>query len=89
MLIERTQEALREHGLGGWLFFDHHHRDPLAYRILQLPDSAKATRRWYYFIPSQGEPRKLVHRIESQILDSLPGTKQAYSSWQEQQRTLH
>jgi Xaa-Pro aminopeptidase len=30
-----------------------------------------------------GEPRKLVHRIEQGRLDSLPGTKTQYSSWQE------
>jgi Xaa-Pro aminopeptidase len=44
---------------------------------------AHVTRRWYYLIPASGEPRKLVHRIESGRLDSLPGTKGQYSSWQE------
>jgi Xaa-Pro dipeptidase len=88
MLIERIQQSLRDDGLGGWLFFDHHRRDPLAYRILGVPDSVGATRRWYYLIPSSGEPRKLVHRIESGALDSLPGIMGTYASWTEQQNRL-
>ena len=85
MNLSELQEAIRAEGLDGWLFFDHHHRDSLAYRILGLSDSLHVTRRWYYFIPAQGEPRKLVHRIEAGHLDNLPGTKQAYSRWQEHQ----
>jgi Xaa-Pro dipeptidase len=88
MLTERMQQALRAAGLDGWLFFDHHRRDPLAYRILRLPEELQPTRRWYYLVPSQGEPRKLVHRIEGGSLDSLPGSKQFYSSWTEQQQQL-
>lgn len=88
MLIDRIQQSLRNSGLDGWLFFDHHRRDPLAYRILGIPDSVSATRRWYYFIPSSGEPRKLVHRIESEALDSLPGIKATYASWAAQQDRL-
>jgi len=88
MQLDAIQSALREHALDGWLFYDHHNRDPLGYRILGLPENGHVTRRWYYFIPAQGEPRKLVHRIESFKLDSLPGTKKAYSSWQELESEL-
>lgn len=88
MLVNRIQEALRESGLDGWLFFDHHRRDPLAYQILGIANDRMATRRWYYFVPKDGEPRKLVHRIESGALDSLPGTKDAYSRWNDQQIKL-
>ena len=83
MKIEAIQDALREQGLDAWLFYDHHHRDPIAYSILGLPANAHVTRRWYYAIPAAGEPRKLVHRVESGRLDSLPGSKGVYSSWQE------
>jgi Xaa-Pro dipeptidase len=83
MQIDAIQDALLERGLDAWLFYDHHHRDPLAYSILGLPANAHVTRRWYYVIPAAGEPRKLVHRIESGRLDSLPGSKGVYSSWQE------
>jgi len=75
------QAALREEGLDGWLFFDHHSRDPLAYRILDFTPHGTMSRRWYYLIPAEGEPRALVHRIESHVLDPLPGARQIYSSW--------
>jgi Xaa-Pro dipeptidase len=83
MDLAAIQSALREASLDAWLFYDHHHRDPLAYRILALDPEAHITRRWFYFIPAHGEPQKLVHRIESTRLDTLPGTKLEYSSWQE------
>ena len=83
MNLGDIQSALRDQRLDGWLFFDHHYRDPLAYRILGLGDNLHVTRRWFYYIPAVGEPKKLVHRIESGRLDSLPGTKAVYSSWQE------
>jgi Xaa-Pro aminopeptidase len=83
MQIDAIQAALRDQGIDAWLFYDHHHRDPIAYRILGLPENAHITRRWYYVIPAEGEPRKLVHRIESGRLDALPGSKGLYSSWQE------
>ena len=83
MQLEAIQAALREQKMDAWLFYDHHYRDPIAYRILGLPENAHVTRRWYYLIPAEGEPRKLVHRIEAGRLDSLPGSKGVYSSWQE------
>ena len=88
MNLQDIQAALREQRFDAWLFYDHHHRDPIAYRVLGLPESLFATRRWYYLIPAQGEPVKLVHRIEAGHLDSLPGRKLEYSSWKEQQDNL-
>jgi Xaa-Pro aminopeptidase len=83
MNLEAIQLALREAGHDGWLFYDHHHRDPIAGRILGLDPQAHITRRWYYYVPATGEPRKLVHRVEQGRLDALPGAKGLYSSWQE------
>jgi Xaa-Pro dipeptidase len=83
MNLPAIQAALRERNIDAWLFYDHHHRDPIAYRVLGLPNSMMVTRRWFYLIPANGEPRKLVHRIEAGHLDSLPGSKKVYSGWQE------
>ncbi|MGH9519921.1 MAG: M24 family metallopeptidase, partial [Terriglobales bacterium] len=83
MNLEAMQAALREAGHDGWLFYDHHHRDPIGESILGMDAGALVTRRWYYFVPAEGEPRKLVHRIERGRLESLPGTTGVYSSWQE------
>lgn len=88
MSIGNIQAALRRDQLDGWLFFDHHRRDPIAYSILGLPAEIHPTRRWYFFIPASGEPRKLVHKIESGALDSLPGEKLTYASWIDQQEKL-
>jgi Xaa-Pro dipeptidase len=84
MNVGEIQEALRRENVDGWLFFDHHLRDPLAYRVLGFQPASHVTRRWYYFIPSDGEPKGLVHRVESKRLDALPGEKVPYSSWTEQ-----
>ena len=83
MKLDEIQRALREHKLDGWLFYDHHHRDPIAGRILGLDPHTLVSRRWYYLVPADGEPRKLVHRIESERLDAAPGRAALYSSWQE------
>jgi Xaa-Pro aminopeptidase len=83
MNLAAIQSALREQQFDAWLFYDHHHRDPIAYRVLGLPETLMVTRRWFYLIPAQGEPSKLVHRIEAGHLDSLPGSKAEYSAWQE------
>ncbi len=88
MNLEAIQSALRDAGHDGWLFYDHHHRDPIGESILGLDPRAHITRRWYYFVPAEGEPRKLVHRIEQGRLDALPGSKGLYSSWQELARGL-
>ncbi|HVV47210.1 MAG TPA: M24 family metallopeptidase [Bryobacteraceae bacterium] len=88
MDLKRIQEALRRNKLDGWLFFDHHVRDELAYHVLGVTPAGHVSRRWYYFIPAEGEPRGLVHRIEARILDAAPGDKIQYSSWREQQDGL-
>jgi Xaa-Pro aminopeptidase len=84
MDLSAIQDELTTQKLDGWLFFDHHVRDPLAYRVLGLDASHIPTRRWYYFIPAAGEPCGLVHRIEAGMLDGVPGEKIAYSRWTEQ-----
>jgi Xaa-Pro aminopeptidase len=83
MDLAAIQSALRQRNIDAWLFYDHHHRDPIAYRVLGLPTSLMVTRRWFYLIPAEGEPVKLVHKIEAGHLDSLPGKKNQYSGWQE------
>ena len=83
MDLTAIQKALRERNIDAWLFYDHHHRDPIAYRVLGLPHGLMVTRRWFYLIPAKGEPTKLVHKIEAGHLDTLPGTKTLYSGWQE------
>jgi Xaa-Pro dipeptidase len=80
--VADIQKSLRDAGLDGWLFYDFRQSDPLAYRILKLDPRQFSTRRWFYFVPAQGEPTRINHAIEQGKLDLLPGRKLIYSSWQ-------
>ncbi len=83
MRLTEIQAALKAEGLDGWLFFDHHRRDELAYRVLQFTPGSMVTRRWYYFIPAEGEPRGMAHKIEPETLKPLPGSVKLYAGWEE------
>ncbi len=88
MDLQAIQASLKEMGIDGWLFYDFHNRDAIAARILKMDTTRFASRRWYYYIPAQGDPQKLVHRIEPWRCDHLPGAKHIYLPWQEQQALL-
>jgi len=78
--IAAIQRALRDSGLPAWLLYDFHGANPIAARVAGLATSGHlATRRWYYLIPADGEPRGLVHDIERHNLDHLPGEKLVYA----------
>jgi Xaa-Pro dipeptidase len=72
--IDDIARALAESDLDGWLFYDFRLSDPLAYRILGLPEQGLTTRRWFYFIASTGLPQALVSAVEAHRLDALPAS---------------
>jgi Xaa-Pro aminopeptidase len=86
--IAAVQKELSAQGLDGWLFNCFHGNDPVGMHVLGLPASLHATRRWFYFIPARGEPRKLLHRIELNVLDTLPGSATVYLGWKELEQKL-
>ena len=78
--VAAVQEALRAHGLDAWLLYDFQGSNPVAYRMAGMAGAGHlATRRWFYLIPANGEPRALVHAIERYNLDHLPGQKTVYA----------
>ncbi|HEX7379455.1 MAG TPA: M24 family metallopeptidase [Pirellulales bacterium] len=81
--LAAIQEELQNAKIDGWLFYDFRSSNVLARRILNIRDDAVTSRRFFYCVPAHGQPRKLVHRIESGTLDHLPGEKHVYSRWQE------
>ena len=81
--LQQVQAALKEFGFDAWLMYDFRGSNLLAQRVLQIPDHAVGSRRCLYCIPAEGDPMKLVHRIESGALDHLPGEKHVYLKWQE------
>src|SRR5262249_34405920 len=81
--LSAVQAAIRAQGFDGWLLYDFRGINILAQRIVGLEEK-KLSRRWFYFVPATGEPKKLVHAIEPASLDGLPGTqKTVYRRWQE------
>lgn len=85
--LNEIQTDLRAAKLDGWLFYDFRGRDPIAQRILDLPNAMR-TRRWFYFVPAKGTPKKLVHKIETGSLAALPGDTVYYSGQNELRTNL-
>ena len=81
--LNSVQNALRRFGLDGWLLAEFRGSNVLARRVLGLDDRPVTSRRFFYAIPAEGPPRKLVHRIEEGVLDHLPGGKTVYLRWQD------
>ena len=85
--IPDMQSDLRTARLDGWLFYDFRGRDPIAQRILDLPEGMR-TRRWFYFVPAKGTPKKLVHKIEAQSLAALTGDTLFYAGQDELRKNV-
>lgn len=81
--LKSIQKSLREFGVDGWLLYDFRGGNVLARRVLDLEGRPPGSRRFFYMIPAEGEPRGVVHAIEPRALDHLPGSKTVYMSWQE------
>jgi Xaa-Pro aminopeptidase len=88
MNLTDIQQALQHEQLDGWLFYDFRKSNPIAYQVLSLPQDSFYSRRWFYYIPAQGEPVKLVSSVESHVLGELPGKRLVFRTWQEMQAHL-
>ena len=86
--LTAIQRTLNTNKMDGWLFYDFQGSDPIARIILNIPGDKTQTRRWWFYIPARGVPVKLVHSIERDVLDHLPGKKEVYLSWQEMEEKL-
>lgn len=83
MQLADIQQALSQEQLSGWLFYDFRQSNPLAYQILGLSQETFYSRRWFYFVPAQGEPTALVSAVEAHVLRDLPGRQLVFNTWQE------
>ncbi len=81
--LEAVQAALKQFGFDGWLLYDFRGSNVLARRVLGMGEMPVMSRRFFYCIPATGQPKRLVHRIETGALDHLPGSKSVYLKWQE------
>ena len=82
MKIKEIQSALTALGLDAWLLYDFRGINPIAQNVANL-SGKNITRRWFCLIRAQGEPRWLVHRIETSNFVGVPGVTTLYASWQE------
>lgn len=87
--VAAVQEMLRADGLDAWLLYDFHGSNPIAAHLAGLDGGGHmTTRRWYYLVPASGTPRGLVHAIERNNLDALPGSKLVYAGREELDKGL-
>jgi len=87
MKLEKIQKYLTDEKIDGWLMADFHARNSIAVNFLNL--SSHLTRRSFYFIPSEGEPITLVHNIEKDRFEHLPGKKIIFSSYRKLESNLN
>lgn len=80
--IEKLQALIKKNGLDGWLFYDFRGSNDLALSVLEIPAKAHLTRRFFYFVPAEGEPHKVAMAIELDNLAHLPGELHPYSSYE-------
>lgn len=88
MNLADLQDALSQEGLDGWLFYDFRQSNPIAYQILGLSQQVFYSRRWFYFVPTHGEPTALVSSVEAHVLRTLPGQHLIFRTWQEMREHL-
>src|SRR5579859_3865372 len=88
MELDQIQQALQAEQLDGWLFYDFRKTNPIAYQILSLPAEDMYTRRWFCFVPAQGEPTAIISAVESHVLRTLPGERKIFRTWPEMHQLI-
>ncbi len=83
--IRQVQQALREQELDGWLLYEFRGANPIAKSILGV---GKTTRRAFFLIPAEGEPRALLHAIEGSSWRHWPWARSTYSGWRQMEEAL-
>lgn len=87
MDIPKIQQLLKSYDLDGWLFTDFHGHDFISREFLSLTERS-CTRRLFYYIPANGQPKKLLSAIEPLLLNHLPGELQLYKGIAGQRQAL-
>ncbi len=78
--LPEIQQALRDAGLGGWLLYDLHARNPVARALVGQGD---LTRRYFVLLPADGEPTAVIHGIEEAPWERWPWPRRRYVGWKE------
>lgn len=88
MELKKIQEALTRRGIDGWLLCDFHNRNPIGYHVIGADGAKFTSRRWFYYIPVEGEPTAVVSKVEPARLEGVSGKMVFYRSWRELHETL-
>ncbi|MCX6043591.1 MAG: M24 family metallopeptidase [Chloroflexi bacterium] len=85
MRLPKIQAYLQENNLDGWLLYSFQSSNPLALSMAGLPSGG--SRRWFLWLPAQGQPQWLIHAIESNnfanVAPEMQGLKHRYTSWKD------
>ena len=76
---------LQEQTLDGWLLYCFQDSNPIALSVAGLKTGG--TRRWFLWLPAQGEPQWLIHAIEgntfAHVAPAMQGVMHKYSGWRQ------
>lgn len=77
------RRAIADAGVDGWLLYDFRGINPIAARIAGI--SGMVTRRYFCYIPRDGNPVAITHAIEQGPWQGWPSEwpKRVYSSWRD------
>jgi hypothetical protein len=78
--LDAIRAGIREVGVDGWLLYDLHARNTVASKLLGHGDM---TRRYFVFVPAEGDPRALIHGIEEAPWDGWSWERASYVGWRE------
>ena len=73
--------------LDGWLLCDFRGSNPIAQSVTGIDDPG-ISRRWFCYVPSEGPPIWLVHRIEVSHFANVLGEVRTYTDWDELHREM-
>jgi Xaa-Pro dipeptidase len=78
--LSDIQRELQAEKLDGWLLYDFRARNSVAGKLTGL---GNLTRRYFVFVPAQGEPKAISHKIEAGPWAEWSHPRDEYSSWRE------
>lgn len=81
--LDDIRKAIADAGVDGWLLYDFRGTNPIAGSIVGI--SGMVTRRYFCYIPRNGNPVAITHAIEQGPWETWPSswTKYVYSSWRD------
>lgn len=83
--LAAIQAYLQEQQLDGWLLYSFWKLNPIALTVAGLDNGG--SRRWFLWLPAEGEPTWLVHAIEphtpAHAAPAMQGKVQLYAGWRE------